>query len=180
MATKTAYRVEDLLTLQPPAGVSGFELRDGELIPLGNAGSWHEIVKSATLTELALFARSQKLGKVLVESMFKLEEDRARIPDIAFIGNAKVSLLPEANVPIPFAPDLAIEILSESENAVDAETKVADYLAAGVTEVWQMYPRERRIRIRRTGSIRDVEASGLVETDLLPGFSCTASEFFQK
>lgn len=180
MAAKTAYRVGDLLTLRPEDGVKAYELRDGELIPVGNAGGWHEIVKTKTLRKLDRFVEAHALGWILSESMFTLGEDRARIPDVAFVRMEKWNNLPQENAPIPFAPDLAIEIVSESENAAEAETKVGDYLAAGVTEVWQMYPRERRIRIRREGEIRDVEGDQMVITSVLPGFSLAASEFFKK
>lgn len=180
MGARTAYSVDDLLTMTPPPGVKGYELHDGELITLGTAGSWHEIVKALTLRKLLTFVASRDLGMVLSESLFKLRDGYARIPDVAFISREKWAALPEDNVAIPVAPDLAIEVISESESATYAETKAEDYFSGGVLEVWQMYPREKRIRIRRPGSVRDVDGAALVETSLLPGFSVSAQEFFQK
>jgi hypothetical protein len=69
----------------------------------------------------------------------------ARILYVAFVSHGKLALLPDEDIAIPFAPDLAIEIISNSEIAARAEKKVREYLASGVQEVWQVY---RRIDLR--------------------------------
>jgi len=71
--------------------------------------------------------------------MFSLGEQTARIPDVAVLLGRKVTCLPDEDVPIPFAPDLAVKVVSVSETAADAEKKVGEYLAAGVREVWQVF-----------------------------------------
>ena len=43
-------------------------------------------------------------------------------------------------VPLPIAPDLAIEIVSKNDRADDLNLKVSQYLQAGVQAVWLFYP----------------------------------------
>ena len=86
--------------------------------------------------------------------------------------------MPDTDVPIPFPPDLAIEIISDSEPAADAETEANEYLASGVQEVWTIYPRERRVRVRRRDGLHDLSEDQVLETRVLPGFRAEASSLF--
>ena len=156
-----------------------YELSDGELIIAGNAGTRHERVKRRILKALFSYEVRYSIGEVYAESMFTLDETTARIPDAAFVRNAKVELLSDADVPIPFAPDLAVEVISESESAADAEKKVGEYLRAGTREVWQVYPDERRVRIRTANGIRDLGPGELLTTPVLPEFEVPVDSFFQ-
>jgi len=80
----------------------------------------------------------------------------------------------------PFAPDLAVEVVSPSDRIDDIQDKVGEYFAAGVRLVWIVHPRSRTIFVYR--SPLDVHALG--ETDelsgegVLPGFACPVSRCF--
>ncbi len=180
MAVLTRYRVSDLATLERAPGIAHFELSEGELIPVGNAGARHELIKSNVAEILTAYNFPLRLGKVLTESSFTLGEAISRQPDVAFLMRDKYLQLPDEDVPIPFAPDLAVEVISASESALDVERKVAEYFEGGTSEVWQIYPRERFIRIRRPGLVQDVDGNQLLETPLLPGFSVAAGQFFER
>ncbi|MES1260399.1 MAG: Uma2 family endonuclease [Acidobacteriota bacterium] len=176
----TAVTPAELLKLPQPMNGRHYELSAGQLIVAGNAGARHERVKQRILTALILWAAQHQTGSVFAESQFTLNEHTARIPDVAFVGPTKLALLPDADVPIPFSPDLAVEIISESESAADAETKVQEYLVAGVAEVWQLYPREQRVRIRRSESIEDLASSQVLDTPILPGFRTPVRDLFSR
>jgi len=62
------------------------------------------------------------------------------------------------------------------------ETKVREYLEAGVRMVWVAYPRQRTIHIYRDDGTSDlVTGDGvLAREDVIPGFQCAASEIFQR
>ena len=175
-STLTAATPADLLKLPRPLNGRHYELSAGELIIVGNAGARHERVKQRILTVLMAWAAQRSIGSIFSESQFTLNEDTARIPDVAFVGSAKLALLPDADVPIPFAPDLAVEVISESESAADAETKIQEYLTAGVAEVWQVYPKQRRVRIRRSDGIRDFGPDQFLDTPALPGFRASVHD----
>jgi len=155
-----------------------YELSEGEPILVGNAGARHELVKWYIQKALFAWHARHKGGAVLSESQFTLAEGTARIPDVAWIRDAKLESLPFDDVPIPFAPDLAVEVISESEPAADAEKKVGEYLRGGTLEVWQVYPRERRVRVRTADSIRDVNVGQSLTTPVLPGFEVPVRSFF--
>ena len=104
----------------------------------------------------------------------------ARIPDVAFVSHGKLASLPDEDIAIPFAPDLAIEIVSNSAIAARAERKVQEYLASGVQEIWQVYPTDRFVRIRTAEGSRDLSEEQLLETYVLPGFQVKVQAFFAR
>jgi Uma2 family endonuclease len=155
-----------------------YELSEGELIVVGNTLARRELVKRRILKALFSWEIRYSAGAVFSESQFTLGDATARIPDVAYIRNAKLESLPDADVPIPFAPDLAVEVISESESAFDAERKVGEYLRGGTLEVWQVYPNERRVRVRTAEGIRDLGPSDLLTSPLAPGFEVLVESFF--
>jgi Uma2 family endonuclease len=178
MATRVAYMPADLMSMPVSPGVHHYELSAGDLISVGNAGRLHEEIKLRILKALVAYLLRNEIGEAYSESMFVLGPETARIPDIAFVRNEKRLAAPISDGPIDFAPDLAVEIISESELASDAETKVAEYLNAGVSEVWQIYPKQRLVRIRTTGQQKDALAGQTIDTPILPGFSVAVDRFF--
>ena len=117
------------------------------------------------------------VGLVYSETMFTIGRG-ARIPDVAFVSAATLKAHPQEDGAIAFAPDLAIEVISESEPAEDAEQKVREYLTAGVQEVWQMYPKSRFIRVRTSAGYRDLYPSDVISTPVLPGFTAAVADLF--
>ena len=180
MAVLTSLTPDDLLTLPKPQDGKHYELSRGELIVVGNAGARHERVKRQILKLLFAYEAQNPIGPVFSESQFTLADGGARIPDVAFVGNAKLAGLPDADVAIPFAPDLAIEIISGSETAAGAESKIQEYLSSGVQEAWQIYPNERRVRVRTRDAIRDYAGNESLETPVLPGFHLRVSDLFNR
>ncbi len=156
----------------------GYELSDGELITVGFAGARHERIKSRIVRALMLWSAKFSTGEIFSESMFSLGEQTARIPDVAVILAEKIAAMPDADVPIPFAPDLAVEVISVSESAAAVERKVREYLHAGVQEIWQVYPDERMVRVRRVGGTVDLEADDLLTSGVLEGFEVRVNQFF--
>ena len=86
----------------------------------------------------------------------------------------------DEDIAIPFAPDLAIEIISNSEIAARAEKKVREYLASGVQEVWHVYPPDRFVRVRAADRIRDLGKDQFLKTPVLPGFQVEVQAFFAR
>ena len=161
-----------------PEGAHHFELSEGELITVGNAGARHERVKAKMVKALLKWAGDSRDVYVFSETMFSLGPNTARIPDVSIVLDLKAKQLPTDDVAIPFAPDLAAEIVSPFESASDAEKKVSEYLAAGVQEVWQVFPAQRLIRVHHSGSIRDFTENEKITSSLLSGFTEPVEQFF--
>jgi Uma2 family endonuclease len=92
--------------------------------------------------------------------------------------------MPPGGIPESYweiAPDVAVEIVSPSESAVDVREKIRDYLAAGTALVWVIYPRIREViahtpdGLARTYSQHEV----LAHFDILPEFTCAIAELLQ-
>jgi Uma2 family endonuclease len=181
MATTTSYTVADLPLLQRPPGVAHFELSGGELIPVGSAGSRHEIVKAKVGRMLMTHCLAWPEFEVMMESSFSLGPDTSRQPDAAVITREKYDALPFEDVPIPFAPDLAVEVVSVSESAASAERKVGEYLAAGTAEVWQIGLGTRRLTVHKLGAApAEFSGSERAASTVLPGFSAAPDDFFAR
>jgi Uma2 family endonuclease len=78
------------------------------------------------------------------------------------------------------APDLAVEILSPSNKAIEILDKVEDYLESGTRLVWVVEPRRRSVTVYRSrNEIRLLrENEELDGADVLPGFSIRVSDIF--
>jgi Uma2 family endonuclease len=99
---------------------------------------------------------------------------------VAFVSTER---LPEGRVPEAFlrgAPDLAVEVLSRSDNPVDVQQKIRDYLEAGARLVWVAAPQARTVTVYRPdGSARLLrEPESLDGEDVLPGFSLPLVRLF--
>jgi Uma2 family endonuclease len=84
---------------------------------------------------LKAFAAKHKLGFVGVEKIMVSLTRNDYEPDICFFENEKAKNFTARQVQFP-APDLVVEVLSDSTAKNDRETKFQDYAAHGVSEYW--------------------------------------------
>lgn len=174
MGSVTALTPADLLTMGRPPGGKHYELADsGELIVVGNAGPLHELTKAEVLWHL-ITGVPRAMGKVFSETQFAVLRG-ARIPDVAFVSARRLNA---PGAPTSIAPDLAVEIISDSETATATEQKLREYLAAGVQEVWQMHPELVLIRVHTPTGSRAYQAGDTIASPLLPGFSVMVRDLF--
>jgi Uma2 family endonuclease len=170
-AAQTHFTPDDVLRLE---NEGLYELVDGKLVEKRMSALASETAGLLT-ADLVAFLRQAPLGRVYPEQTFKCfphNPDLIRRPDIAFIASAQLAAVPEEGH-VPIAPDLAIEIVSPTDNVYELDEKLADYRAAGVKLVWVLNPKVRIARVYRA----DHTAADLDEKDslsgeiVLPGFS---------
>lgn len=104
-----------------------------------------------------------------------------RGPDVAYFSWASIPDRRRPDAPIPvMAPDLAVEILSESNTAGEMRRKRAEYLVAGVRLVWEIDPRDRTCVVYAPNQlpVSLTAADTLDGGDVLPGFALPLSELF--
>ena len=182
MTTKTLLTVEEYVALDEPEGVR-YELTEGELIVTPSASYFHNEIRDELNARLRAFVKSRKLGGVISEMDFKLVGETVRRPDVAFICADRLQGVNLHRVPLPVAPDLVIEIVSQTDRADDLLLKVSQYLAAGTKAVWLFYPNPRLayryLPDRLEPDVRSAEAChAFEESKLLPGFSLVLAEIF--
>ena len=109
--------------------------------------------------------------------LIERDPDTVRAPDLAFVAAARVSGVGRHGY-VPFAPDLAVEILSPGDRAGEVREKVAQWLTAGTRLVWVIDLDRGNARAHRAdGSVDIVPASGALDGEnLLPGFSCRLAD----
>jgi len=80
------------------------------------------------------------------------------------------------------APDLAVEILSPSNTAIEMERKLNLYKEAQVREYWVINPKYRQISIFTlsdgTYVLRTYNIKDIARTDVVPGLEIPLSEIF--
>jgi Uma2 family endonuclease len=157
------------------------ELVDGVLVekPMGYIESYLAIQIATKLTN---FVDPNKRGIVTGESgMMRLFPGLVRIPDVAYVSRER---LPGGRIPkepIPsLAPDLAVEVLSESNTKREMDRKRGEYFQAGVRLLWMVDPGTRTITVYTTPDQPVIlhESDSLTGGAVLPGFTLDIKSLF--
>ena len=158
-----------------------YELVDGRLMEKHDMGAYANRFGGILFLFIGNFIFQNKLGHFFPDTEFTCFPGRIRRPDFSFIRGSRLSGkdVPRGRLSLP--PDLAIEVVSPNDSFYEVNQRIADYLQAGVKEVWIVDPELRTISIRKSGvpTIELDENSTLKSDDLLPGFALKVSEIFQ-
>jgi Uma2 family endonuclease len=158
-----------------------YELINGEVTPVSPTGSSHGIIEALTTASFVLFLRENPIGVVHTgETGFQLSPTAMRAADIAFISNEKYARITEHGKYVPFAPDLAVEIVSPYDTATEIVEKVELYLAAGTRIVLILYPDLRQIAVHYPNrTSKTLTADDTLEgEDVLSGFTVRVADLF--
>lgn len=170
---------EYLLRLPNPPG-GKWELVDGRLQEVATTGK-HDVIVIWLGRLIGPYA--DDLGMLTASSAgFRMAGGNLRVPDFGF---TRFDRFPNSEVPdgfIEFAPDLAVEVISPSEEPADMARKVGEYFASGAKQVWHMFPETQTLIVFRAPSnamtYRPEDEIDL--DDILPGFRSRVSELFGK
>ncbi len=179
LPAKKTYTYEDYAKL--PEGAP-YQLIGGELIMSPSPAPYHQIISRRIEFELLKFVEEKKLGEVIdapIDVYFS--ETETYQPDIIFISKERLHIIGEKK--IEGAPDLVIEILSESTAYYDLRHKKNVYEKTGVKEYWIVDPIEKSIEVYENTPkgfrlfMRIVE-KGTISSKLLEGFSVELEKVF--
>lgn len=179
--------VEELLELaqRPENANKRFELIEGVIVEV--SPSTHENSELAVWISslLVSFVRANRLGRVTgPDSGYQINEKNYLQPDAAFVSKARGKF---SGVIFPGAPDLAVEVISDSETPRMVIDKVRTYLQAGAIVVLCVYREDQVIDEHRLA-----EDGGTILTrtlhlddeysaeDVLPGFKVNLRTIFQE
>jgi Uma2 family endonuclease len=179
MATKTLLSIEEYDSLPEKEGVK-YELNEGDLITVvASARLMHNRVRDEVGFSMRGFVRQHRLGEATIETDFELSQGVVRIPDIAFIRAERLPGI-DPRQRIRGAPDLAVEVVSPTDDPNDLVLKIQQYLNSGARAVWVLYPEARLAYIYKPGERPEIPESDLSldDPELLPGFSLPLSQVF--
>ncbi|MBE7447173.1 MAG: Uma2 family endonuclease [Planctomycetia bacterium] len=124
-----------------------YELIGGELIMMTPSPiPYHQWISKNIEYEIERFVREKNLGKVFDAPCDVYFDDENVIqPDILFVSEERTHIIGKTH--IQGAPDLAVEILSESTAYTDLMKKKRLYARFGVKEYWIVDPDGKTIEI---------------------------------
>lgn len=120
------------------------EFINGEIIFQSPVKLRHVSTVTQLLRLLSSFVDKNQLGFVGSEKMLISLTRNDYEPDVCFFSKSKSDNFSAAQMRFP-APDLAIEVLSDSTAEKDRTTKFDDYAAHGVTEYWIVDPENETV-----------------------------------
>ena len=175
MATATLMSAEEFARMSTPEN-EDYELVDGELIPLASASPQHNNTKDRIVQRVRNYFDEHPIGGSLSETDCRINDGTVRRPDLSIFLGDEWDGLDMTKAPIPFAPSIAVEVLSPSEHILDVTRKVRDYLAAGSKEVWLLDHANGELHVRTKDGIRLLQGDDILESPLLHGFAVKISQ----
>ena len=158
------------------AETEDYELVDGELIPLSSGTPKHNKVRDLLGHLLWNYFKTNPIGEAIAEIDCQLSSDTVRRPDLSMFLNDRLQQIDLDRIPAPVAPDIAVEVLSPSERAMDVRRKVRDYLRAGTQEVWLVDHANGEVLVHTNAGIGVLQGADPLASPLLPGFAVTVRD----
>jgi Uma2 family endonuclease len=159
------------------------ELIDGTLVEKA-MGTYEERLGGLVVYFIESFLDDHDIGITFgADATLRILPRQVRLPDASFVSWVK---LPNRELPAEavaaLIPDLAVEVLSESNTRREMERKPRDYFTAGVRIVWQIAPEKQSAEVftapeNSTLIGPDGELDG---ADVLPGFKLSLKRLFER
>lgn len=161
------------------------ELIDGDHYMTPAPDLKHQAVSSNLHRLLGMHIHAMRLGHLFAAPTDVVLSDQDIVqPDLLFVSTAHSSILTPTHV--HGAPDLVVEILSESTRRTDEIVKRKLYERYGVPEYWIVDPELGTVKIYRmadNGYVRATElsqeADDILTTPLLPNLQIALPQLFE-
>ncbi len=182
MSVNTRTMTADEFLNMPDDGML-HELIRGEVTTMPLPGGRHGEIALEIGRLIGNHVKAHRLGKTYAaETGFLIERgpDTVRGPDVSFVRQERLVEITNPDKHVPFAPDLAVEVVSPSDRSAEVAEKVEAWLATGARMVWVVEPRYRTMTIHVAGlENRTLTAEDTLQGgEILPGFTCKVSDFF--
>jgi Uma2 family endonuclease len=182
--TLTNFTYNDLLEM--PDDGRQYEIVGGELIVNASPIPRHQMIVSRLENAIFNYLDAHPIGVVLHAPLDVVFTPRWVLqPDILYIRNERRAVITRTNV--SGAPDLAIEVLSDSTRKKDEIVKRKAYEEFGVAEYWIVDPALESVKVYRRDAAgkyeRVVEVStetegAVITSPLFPGLEISLGRVF--
>jgi Uma2 family endonuclease len=158
-----------------------YELVDGVLLEKA-MGAQESFIALEIGTSFKNFLKKTRLGAAYgADGMMRIAPGLVRIPDVSFVSWDQHPNRCVPSTPVPdLHPDLAVEVLSESNTKREMDEKLANYFEAGTTLVWYVDPESRSVRVYTSPEqFTMVPVTGTLDGGtVLPGFTLPVADIF--
>jgi Uma2 family endonuclease len=176
----------DLLRLD--AEDKWIEVEDGSIVEVERDMTFlHLLIIRNLFRILDAFVQAHQLGTVWPDGGRYILQgteqgiQRAYTPDLSFLRAGRIPSNFNWEGDFFGAPDLAVEVVSRGQGTARMTRKISQYLIAGSTEAWLIYPKSRTLyQYRNDEEAPNVyKESGLIDTSLLfPGLTLDLAALF--
>ena len=159
-----------------------YELVQGVLVELMAASKEHEHTGSLVNWRMAAHVFPNGLGEVYTSNRGYVtgpdSPATSRMPDVSFVSNTRLAQPDLAGMLYDGAPDLAVEILSDSNTPAEIAQKIEEYLNAGGQAVWVIDIDARTLTVHAADAppVTLTDADTVDGGDYLPGFACAVAD----
>jgi Uma2 family endonuclease len=114
------------------------------------------------------------------DTSFRIGEQE-RLPDVSFVAAERIPPAGEPEGIWPFAPDLAVEIVSPADLYERVQGKIREYFTAGTRQVWLISPEHHTVNVYLSPTQVTILSDGdeLAGGEVLPGFRCRVGDLFR-
>jgi Uma2 family endonuclease len=118
----------------PPSDSFKLELLDGEVLMAARPAPNHQHFLVELTVVLRGWIKAKRLGRILLDTLMKANEGWTPAPDLSFLKTKHLKRVKKKR--IEGAVDLAVEILSPSDEEADRTTKFTAYAEFGIPWYW--------------------------------------------
>lgn len=179
---KKILTYDDYVALTPPDS-GNYELHNGKIIFMASPTPRHQDVSMNLSARMLIHANSNNLGKVYQAPLdTKFDEINTFQPDILFISKKHLSIIGKKK--IEGAPDLVVEILSESNTPKEMSYKKYIYESYLVKEYWLVNLEKSTVTVYQNtdGELLPLgifSRNEVIESKVLAGFNISVKEILE-
>lgn len=179
---KKVLTYDDYVALTPPDS-GNYELHNGKIIYMASPTPRHQDVAMNLSARMHIHAGSNNLGKVYQAPLdTKFDEINTFQPDILFVSKKHLTIIGKKK--IEGAPDLVVEILSESNKPKEMSYKKYIYESYLVKEYWLINLEKSTVTVYQNtdGELLPLgifTRDDVIVSKVLTGFKISAKEILE-
>ncbi len=180
---RTKLTNADYMAMTPPANTGPrYQLINGELVEMSGATLAHQVFSGGMYFQMAQQVEALQIGLVLY-APYDVHVDLFNTyqPDLLYVSNERRQILERLGA--TGAPDVVVEILSDSTRRRDVGEKLPVYAANGVREAWIVDLDAATVAIHSGDAMTPVvvfAAADILTSEAMPGVAIELAPIFAR
>lgn len=180
---RTKLTNADYMAMTPPANTGPrYQLINGDLVEMFGATLAHQVFSGGMYFQMAQQVEALQIGLVLY-APYDVHVDLFNTyqPDLLYVSNERRQILERLGA--TGAPDVVVEILSDSTRRRDLGEKLPVYAANGVREVWIVDLDAATVAIHAGDAMTSVAVFAVEDTlvaEAMPGVAIELAPIFAR